>query len=116
MPFQLGHKLAPGGKFGNKGGTGRPPEWLRSKCQYIVDREQLVEFLGRVASGDDVDQVINQNGECLKVPASVKDRIKAVELLLDRGFGKAAETIKVGFDDKLADRLKAARIEMLKEA
>jgi len=85
-----------GGKIGHKGGGGRPPEWLKAKCQELIDRNQLIEFLADVAAGKDVDQRINENGEVLKIPADVKDRLKATEMLLDRGFGKATQVMDLG--------------------
>lgn len=81
------------GNPGNKGG-GRKPDWLKAKCQGIIADLKLIEFLGQVASGKDVDQRINENGECLKVPADVKDRLKALDMLLDRGFGKPLQQVE----------------------
>ena len=60
--------------IGHRGGGGRPPDWLKAKCQKIVDREKLVEFLGRVGGG--------------VVDCEVKDRLRAIEILMDRGWGK----------------------------
>jgi hypothetical protein len=83
----------PGGTKGNPGG-GRPPDWLKQKCREIVEKKKLIEWLGDVAAGEDVDQQINAAGECLKIPASVKDRLKAIEMLEDRGWGKPTQEIE----------------------
>lgn len=92
--------LNKGGTLGNKGG-GRHPDWLKAKCAKILKDKKLIEFLGNVASGKDVEQKINENGEVLKVPADVKDRLRAVEMLLDRGFGKPIPDIEgLGGGDK----------------
>lgn len=78
-----------------KANGGRPPDWLKQKCQSLVDKRKLIEFLANVAEGKDVEQRINENGECLKVPADIKDRIKATEILIERGFGKAVQGLEL---------------------
>ncbi len=93
MAFKKGHKLAKGGA---REGSGRPSDWLREKCGEIIKKKKLIEFLGDVAAGEDVEQQINQNGEVLNVPASVKDRLKAYELLADRWAGKPTQALEVG--------------------
>ena len=72
--------------------AGRPADWLIKKCQTLVDKRELVEFLADVASGKDMEQVVTDGGETIRVPASVKDRIRATEILLNRGFGKEPAT------------------------
>ena len=98
MPFKKGNNLNPaGGKPGNKGG-GRPPDWLKAKCQNIVDKRNLYEWLGEVAAGDLVEQKVvfdNKNKpKKVKCPAEIRDRIKAIEMLSDRGYGKALQSIE----------------------
>lgn len=97
--------LKPGGVVGNKGGSGRPPEWLKAKCAKIIDRKKVVEFLGEVVGGEDVETVISFDSKGkkvrTKVPADVRDRIRAAEILLERGFGKVALPVGDG-DDGLA--------------
>ena len=77
--FTKGNK-AGGNKKGSKSpGSGKTPDWLKEKCQNIVDKNNLIEFLGKIASSED------QN---------TKDRMKAIEMLLDRGFGKPQQTME----------------------
>lgn len=83
--FENGNKVKKGKA---SPGSGRTPEWLKAKCQKIIEKSKLIEFLAEVAEGKDIDQAINENGECLKIPAGIKERLKATEMLLDRGFGK----------------------------
>jgi hypothetical protein len=90
--FVKGNKVACGK---HAPGSGRPADWLKAKCREIVKNKKLVEFLGAVASGVDIDQSINENGECLKIPASIKDRLRAAEMLLDRGYGKPEQAVAV---------------------
>jgi hypothetical protein len=88
-PFEKGNKAHAGKVSG-----GRPPDWLKNKCQELIDKHKIIEFIVRVANGEDVEQVVSDQGEVLRVPASVKDRIRAAEILLDRGFGKAAQPLE----------------------
>lgn len=84
--------LRKGGKPGNKGGTGRPPSWLREKCQSIIDRDKLVEFLADVAAGRVNDHKVI-DGEIVEIPASLHDRRECAIELIDRGFGKAIQML-----------------------
>lgn len=113
MPAMLKYGVigAPGGKRKN---AGRTPEWLAAKCAKIVDRKKLVEFLAKVASGEDMEQVVTDKGEILRVPASIKDRIKAVEILLNRGFGKDVHPLE-HHDESAAGRMAERAAEILKE-
>lgn len=78
MPFQIGNKLATGGR---REGSGAPTNWLKEKCRKIISDKKLLEFLGDVASGEPF------------VGADVKDRLRAVEMLLDRGFGRPPQML-----------------------
>ena len=40
-----------------------------------------------------MEQVVTDAGETVQVPAAVKDRIKAAEIVLERGYGKVAQSI-----------------------
>lgn len=84
MPAKLKNGVigAPGGK---REGAGRPPDWLRQECQKHAPN--LIEFLAKVANGSDVEQAVGAEGEVISVPAAVRDRIKATEILLNRGYG-----------------------------
>lgn len=78
--------------------TGRPADWLRAKCQEAGPK--VLEFLIDVATGKDMEQVVSDNGETIGVPAAVKDRIKAAEVVLDRGYGKPDQTINANLDSE----------------
>lgn len=93
MPFKPGQSGNPKGSTPGSG-VGRKPDWLKEKCRKIVKDKKLVEFLADVANGKNIEQVVNAEGETLPLPAPVKDRIKATELLLDRGFGKVSQTLE----------------------
>lgn len=93
----------PTGKGGHREGAGRKPEWLKAACQKIIVEKKLVQFLGKVANGEDMEQVVTDAGVSIAVPAAVRERLKATEMLLDRGFGKATQI--VGLDEGTKGRL-----------
>lgn len=92
--FQKGHKLAKGGA---RPGSGRDSDWLRDKCRALVEKHKLIEFVAAVASGEYVQNVVSPTGEklAMKVSAEVKDRLRATEMLNDRGWGKAPQALDV---------------------
>jgi|WetSurMetagenome_2_1015567.scaffolds.fasta_scaffold53564_4 hypothetical protein len=88
-PFEKGNKNA----LGHSGkGTGRPPDWLKKKCQELVDRNKLIDWLASVASGKENETVISQ-GETYTIPASQDTRLRALNMLLDRGYGKVPQPV-----------------------
>lgn len=91
--FKKGHKKAKGGR---REGSGRPPDWLREECRKHAPH--ILEFLRQVALGEDVEQVVTENGETIHVPAPVRERIKASEMLLDRAYGKAIQAVEMSGD------------------
>ena len=104
--FKPGNKEAKGGA---REGAGRPPEWLREKCR--EHGEDVLQFLIDVATGKNMEQVVNDQGETIGVPASVKDRIKAAEIVLDRGYGKSEQKIEMNDSSQRrpsAEQLQAA--------
>lgn len=76
-------------------GSGRTPEWLKAKCQKIIDRSHLLDFLGQVVAGECVEKTFAPDGNILLSPAAVRDRLKAAEMLLDRCYGKAPQSLGV---------------------
>lgn len=112
MPSQLKNGVQ-GAMGGKREGAGRPADWLIKKCQELVDKKKLIEFLADVACGKEFKQLATSEGECLPLPPSIKDRIRATELLLNRGFGKeqnAADTLP---EQSVVNAAKA--LEVLKE-
>lgn len=89
--FQHGNKIG----ACPKPGSGRTPEWLKEKCREFIEKDKLVEFLSSVANGSKVRDVFLDNGSIVPCAAEVKDRMKATEILLDRGFGKAPQDVNL---------------------
>lgn len=94
MPFQKGHKFSKGGF---RPGAGRSQEWLKIKCQKLIEKHKLFEFLADVANGECIEYVRKQDGTKteLKTSCDIKDRMKAVEMLTDRGFGKSVQGVEL---------------------
>ena len=76
-------------------GSGRTPDWLRAKCQALIDKNKLIEFLADVGSGEYMENIFDGSTKTgLMRSADAKDRIRAIEILLDRGFGKATQPLE----------------------
>ena len=84
------------GHGGPRPGSGRPADWLKAKCRDLVKKHKLLDFLCDVANGEYVQTVVTSSGQKLdhKVSADVQYRLKALDMMLDRGFGKASQEIE----------------------
>lgn len=76
------------GNPGNRGG-GRQPSAYRTLCREIVDRRQLLERLGKIASGEIGEIVEVPGGGKVYCETPVKEQRLATEALLAYGVGKA---------------------------
>lgn len=92
--FKKGYDARRRTSGGAQPGAGRPPDWLKAKCDKIIDKYDLLGFLGKVAGGESIEQVVTDQGETIRVPAPVKDRLRAAEMLLDRRFGKPTQQVE----------------------
>lgn len=91
---------------GKREGAGRKPDWLKTKCASLVDKHKLLEYLARVAAGEETEQrvVVVREGnsahtEIEEVKCSPHDRMHAIEMLLERGYGKPVQGVEVGGKD-----------------
>jgi hypothetical protein len=110
-PLQLvaqshGGALRKGGRRGNKGGAGRPPNWFRETARKLTYSKGLLNRLAAIATGT-VGEIHNAfdpaTGQLVaqytEAPTAVQ--IKAIELLLragqvlDKDTATATEPIKV---------------------
>ena len=84
-------------------------KWLSSECKKIIDEKKLIHFLADVASGDFlIEKLCETKGgrfELRPMPAELKDRLRAVEILLDRGYGKALQEIEMQVTESAAEKL-----------
>lgn len=92
--YEVGHCKPPKhtqfkpGQSGNPSGKSKKPKQLADKIQKQADK--LVDTLVRLATSDET-------------PDNVK--IQAINTLLDRGFGKAPQTLDVNQKHSLSDEL-----------
>ena len=89
------------GAPGHRGGSGRPTEELKAKCRKLIKHKKLFEWVADVAAGEKVDfkiEYVDNKPVKVAVTASIKDRLHALELLSDRGYGKAAQEVELGGD------------------
>ena len=87
----MARKRPPLGKGGKREGSGRKPEWFTNKCKTLFEKRGLLEFVAGVASGTETEQklvVIDEQTVLEEVRPQIKDRLKAVEMLKEWGFGK----------------------------
>lgn len=94
MAFQKGNKLAKGGARPNSGPN---PDWLKEKCQRIIEKRKLIEFLADVADGKYTERVFAPGAGEMFVQKScdAETRMKAIGMLLERGYGKPAQALDV---------------------
>ncbi len=64
--------------------VGRPTNSIRELCREYVFNDQLIEKLVDIAKS---------------TKEQTRDRIRAIELLIDRGYGKADQSIEVTTND-----------------
>lgn len=91
-----GAKPARGGFRKN---AGRKPDWFKAECARIMDKHKLLEFMGRVAAGEETELHFDAMRNVHEIPAKMSDRIKAVEFLADRAHGKPAQAVELGGKD-----------------
>jgi hypothetical protein len=96
MAFEKGHKINLGrpAKKGPRGGpksTGRMMDWLLVEIDKILTKPALFAFLEAVATGRPID-VEDKKGKVKTKLPSVNDRMRAIEMLIDRRFGRPSQS------------------------
>ena len=102
--------------------TGRKPDWFREKCAEYINQENLLEFVLRVAKGEEDEERIVKISEGrvekMRVQACIKDRISAVEFFANYGYGKPAMFVlpsKTSEDSRRSAEESYAMIKRLEE-
>ena len=88
------------GNPGNKGGTGRPPEWFKAECAKLASSEASLKFLSDCIKGAKIEPKCVYDTETKEmktflVPVHPETRLKAWEKAADRGFGKPDQPVEV---------------------
>ena len=76
-PFEKGNKIRLGSKNPN---AGRPSSKVKQLAKSRTLR--ILKRLADIADGKDLEQVVNENGESIKIPSPIREQIKAGEVVL----------------------------------
>lgn len=98
MPFKKGQSGNPAGAKPGVHHQGRPSDWFREQCQIAIQEARGIEFARDVLAGKDFPQLATGDGEVLPLPPALKERLKALEFLSDRGYGKPNQSVEVSGD------------------
>ncbi|MDB4952071.1 MAG: hypothetical protein JWM27_4720 [Gemmatimonadetes bacterium] len=82
-PGPRGGKLLPGGKPGNRGGTGRPPNEFRGRMAKLASSSKAEAYLKR----------------CLAGEFGPKYFLQAQAFVADRGYGRPTQAVEVSGPD-----------------
>lgn len=72
---------------------GRKPGWIRAECARLVDEYKLIELMGKIAAGKIKDHKMTKDGVVVEIEASLTDRQRAMEYLIDQSEGKAPQNM-----------------------
>ena len=107
---------------GGPGRGGRPAEAMRRACREAFVEKDGVAFVAAVMSGEVTETVAVTVGsgkdartELVQVPAKIRDRLYAAELLMEHGHGKAPQELKVEDERprRTGEEVMASIMEML---
>ena len=96
-PFPKGKSPNPKGCPKGAHHIGRPKDEIKEACYRLAtDAAPLIlaRFI-RMSLGEDTDQVVNEDGERLQVPAPAPTQVKAGEVVLTYAIQKISERIEV---------------------
>ena len=81
-PLRRANGQVYGGNPGCKGGTGRPPNYVRAMARNVAERYKLLEVMGRIAAGDIEEEWFDKEGEKHSSETRNADRIQAAKVIL----------------------------------
>ncbi len=92
-------------------------DWFIERCAEILDKEKLVEFVGRVASGKEQDHRISRVATVVKIPVSIHDRLEAFKMLAEWGIGKPIQVVITNSHLTPTDSVRSAQqiFDMIKQ-
>lgn len=106
------------------GERGPKPNWFREACADIIQQEKLVDFVGRVAAGKEIEQQVmvvrgTDGGrvEVVDVKCSTANRLLAFKMLAEWGVGKPTQFIANAPLDPEESKLRVDQmLELIREA
>jgi hypothetical protein len=79
-PFEKGNKFGINGCPKGAHHIGRPSSKVK---QFAKSRSlRIVKRLAKIADGEDLEQVVTENGDSIKIPSPIREQIKASEIVL----------------------------------
>ena len=102
--------LLPGGKKGNKGGSGRPPDEFKKKMLVLSDSPAAWKFRKDVIEGNPIEErmlldPISGLEKKVLVTASIENRRRMLADIDDRAHGKAVQMVDTPNEGELARML-----------
>lgn len=99
--YQPGHSGNPNGCPPGRHRKGRPSNYLKAKCQKLLDHPAVFKFLRDVVTGNKkADFTISISGEIVPIPPRARLRLDAIHDLMDRGYGLPTQSVELsGLDD-----------------
>jgi hypothetical protein len=99
--FLKNNKLAKGGLRNPPGG--RPLDRFKAKCRAVIDRNDLVEMCGDIASGRKGDPILISDGKdqpdgrpkFIQSPPKARDRVLAYQELRTMGYGNPTQNVAI---------------------
>lgn len=80
MPFKKGQVANPKGCPKGAHHIGRPSSKVK---QFAKSRSlRIIKRLAAIADGANLEQVVTENGESIKIPSPIREQIKASEIVL----------------------------------
>lgn len=86
----------PGNTGGKPGRSGRRPSAIGELARTLLDKHRLMEVVAGIARGDIEEEWFDHDGETHSAPTKNSDRISAVRLLLEYGYGKQIQVEHTG--------------------
>lgn len=84
--FQKGNKAGLG-NHKPRPGSGRTSELHRAECRKLLEEGKFNKWLSDVGKGKNEEVFVTLGGNVRKIPASIVNRIKAIQYLTEQGHG-----------------------------
>lgn len=89
----------PGNSGGKKGRSGRRPNAITEAARDIVDDRELLNVAADIAVGDIWEEWTTKDGDVVSGPTKNSDRIAAIRLIIEYGYGKPKQITELSGPD-----------------